>query len=86
MAQWYYTFSSNSGRVMLRGTYGRRYELDGAVTYIHERICARGDRLVNGATGIINRVGRYNREMADGVLRNRVNPEYIHRHGMTVFV
>jgi hypothetical protein len=57
MAQWNYTFASNSGRVMLRGSYGRRYELDGTVTHIHERICAQGDRLVNGATGIINRVG-----------------------------
>jgi len=84
-AQWNYTFARNTGRVTLRGVYVRRYELDGAVTHIHEYICAQGDRLVNGATAI-GRVGRYNREMADGVLRNRVNPEYIRRHGVTVFV
>ncbi|KAH6628847.1 hypothetical protein F5144DRAFT_604968 [Chaetomium tenue] len=84
-APWEYAFTAKINRILVGGVQARPYDLDDAVTYIHEYIQSHGNQPVPMAT-VLKWARRWHHEVTDDVLRNRVTPEYRRRYGRDAFV
>ncbi|KAK4149396.1 hypothetical protein C8A00DRAFT_18898 [Chaetomidium leptoderma] len=83
-APWEYAFTAKISRILLGGNQARPYDLPDAVTYIHEYIRSHGNQPVPIAT-VLGWARRWNHEITEDVLKNRVNPEYRRRYGEDAF-
>lgn len=84
-APWEYAFTAKVSRILVGGVQARPYDLDDAVTYIHEYIQSHGQQPVPVAT-VLRWARHWHHEITEDALRNRVNPEYRRRYGADAFV
>jgi hypothetical protein len=84
-APWNYAFSSKISRILTGGDQARAYDLQDAVTYIHEYIRSHGNQQVPVATAL-GWSKHYHHQANENVLRNRVNSEYRKRYGVNALV
>ncbi|QLI69228.1 uncharacterized protein G6M90_00g054590 [Metarhizium brunneum] len=83
-APWAYAFSAKVNRILAGGDQARPYDLDDAVSYIHEYIRAHGDQPVPTATAL-DWARQFNHESTANFLRTRVNQAYRRRYGGNAF-
>lgn len=83
-APWAYAFSAKVNRLLTGGDQGRSYDLDDAVTYIHEYIRAHGNHQVPVATAL-GWARQFNHECVADFLRTRVNQAYRKRYRGNAF-
>lgn len=85
-APWHFAFSAKINRLVTRGRYSRSYDLDDAVTYLHEYICSHGNEAVEMST-VLGWAAKYYHMPDEDFLRDRVDPEYQRRYdGCHAFV
>ncbi|OAQ62887.1 hypothetical protein VFPPC_08812 [Pochonia chlamydosporia 170] len=84
-APWAYAFSAKVSRILTGGDQVRPYDLDDAVTYIHEYIRTHGNRPVPVATAL-DWARQFHHESTENILRTRVNQAYRRRYGSNAFV
>ncbi|KFG79540.1 hypothetical protein MANI_021888 [Metarhizium anisopliae] len=83
-APWAYAFSAKVNRILTGGDQARPYDLDDAVSYIHEYIRAHGDQPVPTATAL-DWARQFHHESTANFLRTRVNQAYRRRYGGNAF-
>ncbi|KAK8138100.1 hypothetical protein PG984_001480 [Apiospora sp. TS-2023a] len=83
-APWHYAFTAKISRIMTGGDQARPYDMDDALTYIHEYIQAHGNRPVPIAT-VLQWSTKFRHEVTEDILRDRVNREYRSRYGTAAF-
>lgn len=84
-APWNYAFSAKVSRLLTGGAQARPYDLQDAVTYIHEYIRSNGQKPVPVAEAI-GWARHYHHETNRDILLKRVNKEYRARYGAVAFV
>ncbi|OAQ96717.1 hypothetical protein LLEC1_06357 [Akanthomyces lecanii] len=84
-APWSYAFSAKVSRLLAGGDQARPYDLDDAVTYIHEYIRIHGNQPVKVSTAT-DWARHFRHESTPDFLRTRVNQAYRRRYGREAFV
>ncbi|KAK7940757.1 uncharacterized protein PG986_013144 [Apiospora aurea] len=84
-APWHYAFTAKISRILTGGDQARSYDMDDALTYIHEYIRAHGNRPVPINTAL-QWARQFHHEVTANVLRDRVNRLYRSRYGTAAFV
>ncbi|TWU73578.1 hypothetical protein ED733_004681 [Metarhizium rileyi] len=83
-APWEYAFSAKVNQILLGSDQARPYDLDDAVTYIHEYICAHDNQPVLVTTAL-DWARQFNHENTAEFLRTGINEAYGKRYGGKAF-
>ncbi len=84
-APWSYAFSAKINRLLTGGDQTRPYDLDDAVSYVHEYIKSHGGQPVNTSIAI-GWARHFRHESTPEFLRTRVNQAYRRQYGRDAFV
>ncbi|KAG5918110.1 hypothetical protein E4U42_006994 [Claviceps africana] len=83
-APWAYAFSAKVNRLLTGGDQGRSYDLDDAITYIHEYIASHGNQRIPMATAL-DWARQFNHDSSASFIRTRVNKAYRRKYGSNAF-
>lgn len=83
-APWSYAFSAKVNRLLTGGDQGRSYDMDDAVTHVHEYVRAHGNQQISVATAL-GWARQFNHNSSASFIRTQVNRAYRRKYGSNAF-